>query len=75
MEGVIFIGRLLGTGIELLTGEGSGGRPTGDNNICEGKGEVLAEDCNATILSVAALALVEEEQLELVSTANKYVYR
>ena len=60
MEGVIFIGRLLGTGIELLTGEGSGGRPTGDNNICEEKGEVLAEDCNATISAVAALALVEE---------------
>ena len=71
MEGVIFIGRLLGTGIELLTGEGCRGGPTGDKNTCEERGAVLAEDCDDTISAVAALALVEEEQLELVSTANR----
>ena len=39
MEGVIYIGRLLGTAIELLTGEGCGGGSTGDKTHVKKEGQ------------------------------------
>ena len=77
MEGVTSIGKLIGTGIELLKGDSCGGGSICDNNTLEERGAVLAavkEDCDATILIVPSLVgwtVVEEKQLDLVSAAGK----